>query len=122
LHNNSYEQSYYNICGTRGWMIENESDFNKKIISRETSRLITSLESAKNNNLEKIVFFHYPPIFNHNEIKEFTDVLKQYNIKRCYYGHVHGKSQKFAPNGTFDGIHYQLVSCDYTEFKPIAIG
>ena len=44
-------------------------------------------------------------------------ILKEYNIKRCYYGHLHGKSIKNAINGFYNEIELKLISSDGVNFK-----
>ena len=64
---------------------------------------------------------HYPPICRDFEIKEFTDVLKEFGVKRCYYGHLHAESIKKAFTGYRNGIDYILVSADAVNFTPIIV-
>ena len=59
---------------------------------------------------------HYPP-FESNLI----EIMKQYNVKTCIYGHLHGESHKKAICGKIDNIDFKLVSADYTEFDLIKI-
>ena len=77
-----------------------------------------SLDSAKK---EPIVFLHYPPIFGPSRTVEILNVLNEYKIKRVYYGHLHGKSCKYAVEGNVDGIEYRLVSSDYLKFNLLKI-
>ena len=70
---------------------------------------------------EIIVFMHYPPISNTNRKSEFLKILKQYDIKRCYYGHLHGKSHQDAVEGIVDGIEFKLISADYLNFDVIKV-
>ena len=64
---------------------------------------------------------HYPPITQsnilQNEINDFIRIMKKYNIKKCYYGHLHGASIKDAVEGEYFGIDFKLVSCDSLGFK-----
>jgi hypothetical protein len=52
---------------------------------------------------------------------EILDVLYQYNIKRCYYGHIHGAGANSAMNGEYQGIRYRLISSDFINFAPIKV-
>lgn len=125
LYNNSYEINDKIICGTRGWSLSEENiEEEKKIIDREVARLKLSIEDgiAKyGNNKEIIVFFHYPPITQaniiKNEITPFLNILIDYNIKECYYGHLHGNSIKDAVQGNIHDIDLQLISADGVDFK-----
>lgn len=118
LFNNSYEYQEYSICGTRGWVNEPGKIADKKVLKREAGRLKFSLDSA---NKEPIVFLHYPPIFGPSRTVEILNVLHEYKIKRVYYGHLHGKSCKYAMKGNVDGIEYRLVSSDYLNFNLLKI-
>ena len=118
LYNNSIEVEDKLICGTRGWNLNLESETSNKIITREEIRLENSIQDAINKNLDKeiIVFMHYPPIIKQNLNTGFFKILKKYNIKRCYYAHLHGNSIKEALNGVYDGIEFKLVSADGLDF------
>ena len=68
---------------------------------------------------------HYPPLVKQqlleNNHLEFYKVLKKYDIKRCYYGHLHGNSHKDAINGDIGGINFSLISADYLNFDVIKV-
>ena len=122
LYNNSYLVEDKIIVGTRGWNILDSED-DKKMIKRETARLELSIKDGiqkHGSEKEIIAFLHYPPITQNNlnklENREFINMLKKYNIKRCYYGHLHGQSHKDAVTGIIDGIEYKLISADYLNF------
>ena len=123
LYNNSIEVEDKLICGTRGWNLNLESETSNKIITREEIRLENSIQDAINKNLDKeiIVFMHYPPIIKQNLNTGFFKILKKYNIKRCYYAHLHGNSIKEALNGVYDGIEFKLVSADGLDFKLLKV-
>lgn len=116
LHNNSYEVDGISICGSRGWMFESEDEHNEKVLNREVGRLKISLDSAQCE--QKIVFLHYPPVTIDSKCDEIFNLLKEYGIKKCYYGHLHGMAAKTAVDDTFDGIKFNLVSCDKLSFTP----
>lgn len=116
LFNNSYTVDGISVCGSRGWMFEGEDEHDEKVLSREVGRLKLSLDSAESEN--KIVFLHYPPITTDSKCDEILSVLKQYGIKKCYYGHLHGKAAKIAVDDTIDGIDFKLISCDRLSFIP----
>lgn len=127
LYNNSYEYEDKIICGTRGWSIADE-ETDKKLINRELIRLELSLKDGINRygeEKEKIVFMHYPPITKAriiaNQEAEFVKMMKKYNVKRCYYGHLHGTSINDAIEGEIEGIQFKLVSADGLDFKLLKI-
>ena len=121
LNNNHYVYEGYAICGTRGWFFEEERSgtHDEKVFRRELIRLETSLKSA--GDLPKIVFLHYPPKYKGYACVEIIDLLKKYGVRRCFYGHLHGASQKLAMEGVWDGIEYRLVAADYLNFCPFTV-
>lgn len=128
VYNTAYEFENDIIAGTRGWG-QNEEGEDKKLLKREVARLELSLEKALEikgeQEKEIIVFLHYPPITHsnliNNEMSEFVKVMKKYDIKRCYYGHLHSSSIREAVEGTYYGIDFKLVSADGLDFKLLKI-
>ncbi len=112
------------ICGTRGWNIakSNSSTEDVKIYERERQRLLLSLEDAARIEHNKIIVaLHYPP-YEKNQVGDgFMDILMNYNVSDCIFGHLHGASHNVAPIGIENNIRLRLVSCDYTGFTPILI-
>ena len=47
--------------------------------------------------------------------------MKKYNVKKCYYGHLHGASIIDAIQGNIEGIEFKLVSADGLDFKLLRI-
>ena len=121
LNNNHYEYEGWAICGTRGWFFEEErsSQHDEKVFKRELIRLEASLKSA--GDLPKLVFLHYPPRYKGYECREILDLLQRYEVKRCFYGHLHGPSQKLAMEGLWEGTEFRLVSADYLNFNPYKV-
>ena len=121
LQNNSYVYDTIAICGTRGWYSDSanapETSDYQKIVARETARLKLSLDSVKDPALEKVVFMHFPPKFENYVCRPLIDLMKEYGIKRCYYGHIHG-IYALAPMTVFEGIEFHIVSADFLNFTP----
>ena len=108
------------LCGTRGWFYEEErGEHSAKIFNRELIRMETSMKSA--GEREKICFLHYPPVYHGYRCQEIIDLLQKYQVSKCYYGHLHGGSHRFAVCGDRDGIEYRLIAADYVGFKPVKI-
>ena len=119
LFNNSFEVEDYVICGTRGWLIDCSTDEDRHILEREQGRLRLSLESAKDSDKEPVVFLHYPPIYGNQVQDRMIEIMSEYGVKKCYYGHIHGKNMiKGAFNGSYKDIEFRLVSCDALGFMP----
>ncbi len=122
LFNNAYLADGYAVCGTRGWFLENDTPEDVKVLNREVGRLRMSLEEAKKLGGELVVFLHYPPYYRGIECSEIMDVLLEYNVKKCYYGHIHGKKNfRLAFEGEYKGIEFRLISCDKVEFTPVLV-
>lgn len=121
LYNNFFEYGEYAICGTRGWFYEEESggEHDKKIMRREIMRLEASLKAA--GNRKKLVFLHYPPIYQKYRCEEILALLKEHDVRLCCYGHIHGKGCAAAFNGWHDGTEFKLVSADFVDFAPIRL-
>ena len=124
LHNNSFEYEDKIIVGTRGWSKTEGTVDDDKIINREVLRLELSIKDGIKNfgeDKEIIVFMHYPPIIKsnllNNELSGFVKIMKEYNVKRCYYGHLHSNSIRDAVEGEHFGIEFKLVSADGLDFK-----
>ena len=125
LYNKSFLIEDKIIVGTRGWALL-DTENSRKMVKREAARLELSLKSAiekYGEQKEIICIMHYPPVlatYMKNEYtynSEFLDVMKKYNVKRCYYGHLHGTSHKDAIEGNVEGINLKLISGDYLNFK-----
>ena len=121
LQNNFYFEEDVLITGTRGWDICAGSEEDKKILNREGIRLEMSLLGAKKAYPDKeiYVFMHYPPVLK--DIKNnnvFTELFERYNVKKCYFGHLHSKGIQTAFNGEYNGTEYMLISADYLDFMP----
>ena len=121
LNNNFYEYNGYAICGTRGWFYEEQrsGEHDEKVFKRELMRLEASLKAAA--DLPKIVFLHYPPKYKGYECPEIIELMKRYDVRRCFYGHLHGASHGLAMEGQWDGIEYRLVAADKLCFKPLMV-
>lgn len=123
IYNNSYLVENKILTGTRGWNLL-DTENSSKMIKRESIRLQLAIEDGikkYGDDKEIIVFMHYPPISNTNKNSDFLKILKQYDIKRCYYGHLHGKSHQDAVEGIVDGIEFKLISADYLNFDVIKV-
>jgi predicted phosphohydrolase len=125
LYNNSYVIENLVICGSRGWFSDEanqktvgEVDWTK-IVDRETARLKLSLESvpAEHRGLQKLVFLHFPPVWNSSVSTDIISLMKEHGVERCYYGHIHGVYNSDAVF-IYDGIRFEMISADYLSFCP----
>lgn len=121
LNNNHYVYENWAICGTRGWFFEEErsASHDEKVFKRELMRLEASLKSA--GDMDKIVFLHYPPKYKGYECPQILELLDKYQVRRCFYGHLHGPSHGLAMEGLWNGVEYRLVSADKLNFQPFRV-
>ena len=117
----SYEDAA--ICGTRGWWVrEDMSEEDIRILDREKIRLVLSCEAAAKLQKDRIIVgLHYPPIDKNGEHREFLEILKEYNVDTCVYGHLHSHSHKTAVIGDVEGVDMKLVAGDFVDFTPILV-
>lgn len=67
---------------------------------------------------EKLCFLHYPPFYTGYCCAPILELLERYQVRACYYGHLHGASHRLALQGRRGGVEYRLVSADYLKFRP----
>ncbi len=128
LHNNAYLAEDFVICGSRGWYNDDKistmpktADY-QKIVSREAARLRTSLKEGEklDSEREKLVFLHFPPVWSDFVCEEILAVLKEFGVKRCYFGHIHGLYD-IPSSFTHEGIKFIMTSADFLNFTPLFI-
>ena len=134
IHNNAYICEGYIICGSRGWFVDSaegdDGEHNQKILRREAGRLELSIQAAnklrsaefereREYEHEIVVFLHYPPLWGSYICTEIVEVLEKYEIRRCYFGHVHNIGARQMP--TYGNLKFELISADYLNFIPLKI-
>lgn len=128
LYNNAFEIEDYIICGSRGWYVEERLQNTKdnvdyeKIVKREASRIELSLAEGDNirngREIPKLVYLHFPPVFNSFICREIIDVLKKFNVRNCYFGHIHG-TYNLPRSFVFEDISFTMISADFLDFVPM---
>ncbi len=130
LYNNAYRLNNFIICGSRGWFTDKaqqhvvgDVDYDK-IVNREVTRLKLSLNEAVklrgNDEIPILVFLHFPPVWREFVCPEIISLLKEYGIKDCYFGHIHGNY--YIPKSfEYDGIRMVLTSADFLNFAAMPI-
>jgi len=139
LQNDAYDAGDVVFCGTRGWILPQSACLqqedahqaaasqDEKLYRREAMRLEMSLQAARRLAGDRPVFamMHYPPLLPEyaRSGTAFTRLLTQYGVSRCVYGHLHGPSVQRGYNGLYEGVQYDLVSCDalYFELKDVSL-
>lgn len=118
IHNNAYRVEGFAIAGTRGWFYDDSEGDVHKVILREAGRLRASLKAAEELGGEIIAFLHYPPINEVQRCDELLDVLSEFPVKRCFFGHLHGFVAPGCAKVDSDGVEFRLISADYLQFVP----
>lgn len=121
LFNNAYRVGDISVCGTRGWDIFSATGHDEKIRHREAGRLRASLDHAAVLGGEPVVFIHYPPVSERSRGDEMLDIIREYGVRRCYYGHIHSGGLGRAFLGEKYGVTYRIASADVVDFKPVRI-
>ena len=108
------------FAGSRGWTIpvgDNADANDVRIYNRERARLEMSLRAARAKDAEAplIAMMHYPPLMDAH--RGFSDILEQYGVRDCVYGHLHGAGLNAAVRGERGGVRYHQVSCDGLGFR-----
>lgn len=122
VQNDAYDAGDMVFCGTRGWTIPGQGAAaqDEKIFRREVLRLEMSLKAAAQmaDGRPIVAMMHYPPLLPEHKASgtAFTRLLSAYGVSRCVYGHLHGQSIQRGINGVYDGVRYDLVSCDALGF------
>ena len=128
IQNNAFKIENFIVCGSRGWFSDEKyqnttgsPDF-KRVVAREIIRLRMSLDAAKrfkedDPQSEIVCFFHFPPALGSFKCDEFISLLNDYDVKRCYFGHIHDPNI-VTSEFVCDGISMNLISADHLGFVP----
>lgn len=116
------------VCGTRGWITPETPGFkpaeDQVVYNRELARLDLALTAARklaSGAKPIVVMFHYPPFLDRKPT-EFARRIAAAGAAACVYGHLHRPYDwSSATQGLVDGVYYQLTSCDYLGFGPVAV-
>ena len=116
------------VCGTRGWVTPETPGFkpgeDQVVYNRELARLDMALAAARKlaaGIKPIVVMFHYPPFLDRKPT-EFARRIAAAGAAACVYGHLHRPYDwSAATQGLVDGVYYQLTSCDYLGFGPVAV-
>ena len=116
--------------GTRAYLCPGDSHFSpetdQSIYERELMRTEAALQEMDNavetlidmHNIPvtKLLLLHYPPFNESNAPSGFTDLMEQYKVDTCIFGHLHDQiSFKRIPK-EFGSTKLELVSADYLDF------
>ena len=123
IHNDCAIADDVNVCGSKGSPVPGGIEWSpqhEKLLKRELQRLRASLDSRR-SDLETIVALHFPPFYPTHGTSVYKEVLEEYGVRCCLYGHLHGDAAAAGPMGRYDGVDYRLVAGDHVGFKPVPI-
>ena len=121
------EEGLVAVCGSRGWLTPvcegYKPDTDDSILRHEDLRIRASLDAARQAGYENIILaLHYPPFYSPEENSLFKQIIDEYGVKRCVFGHIHGEDGAASIfEGVRDNCSYKLVSCDTQKFIPVRV-
>lgn len=127
IQNDAIKLGNYVICGSRGWVAEDngfKSEQDEKIYRRELIRMELSLKNAMTLKCDEdkiIVITHYPPFNYRMEYNDMIALFEKYGVNYVVYGHLHNEDIKQKLTIERNGIKYYLTSCDLVGNKLIKI-
>ena len=90
------------------------AETNMETTGSETSEPLTI--DIHTTPVTKLLLLHYPPFNESNAPSGFTDLMEQYKVDICIFGHLHDQiSFKRIPK-EFGTTKLELVSADYLDF------
>ena len=138
IQNNAYHWNDISIGGARLWDSE-EYNFNEiiefrdnpnarevvfdpkateRIFLRELERLKLSLKALSPEAKIRIALTHYPPIGIDLKSSRVSQILEEYKIDYCIFGHLHNVKTDKKLFGEKNGVKYVFTSGDYLKFIP----
>lgn len=82
----------------------------------DSDKTYLSAIDIHNIPVTKLLLLHYPPFNESNAPSGFTDLMEQYKVDTCIFGHLHDQiSFKRIPK-EFGSTKLELVSADYLDF------
>jgi uncharacterized protein len=101
--------------------LSHQKEDNARIFARELERLKCSLSQLSPKATTRIALTHYPPIGPDLQPSRTSEILEEYKIDICIFGHLHSVKQGALPLGTARGVRYLFASADYLNFEPILV-
>jgi predicted phosphohydrolase len=119
LQNNALEAAGWSVAGARGWLLPTPdlTPSDRAIYDREVGRLRLSLAAAPLGR-PKLAMLHYPPWMPDVESTPVMDVLLEFGVEVCVFGHLHAMPPGTYPDGMHRGIRFHCVSVDLVDFAP----
>ena len=124
IRNNALMVGDIYLAGSKGWTyaINENKEHRDRMLLREYKRMRVSLDAwPKKGGRLRILMTHYPP-FNHSvSDKRFLDLLDEYSVDTCIFGHLHGGDATLFQNFFYHNKKLILVSADKLDFSPLKL-
>lgn len=93
----------------------------EKIRTRELGRLAASLATLPPDAALRVAITHFPPLGEDGRPTAVTDLISQYDIDLCVFGHVHSHPGGARPGEdiTLGKTRYVLASSDFLNHSPL---
>lgn len=98
-----------------------QEDLTQKIFDRELERLKMSLKCLDPKAKVRIAMTHYPPIGADLKPSRASQILEEFGIQICVFGHLHSLKGEVSMFGEKNGVRYVLASADYVRFQMVPI-
>lgn len=98
-----------------------QQELEEKIFNRELDRLKMSLSQLNPEASVRIAMTHYPPIGADLGPSRAAQILEQFQVQTCVFGHLHNLKPHLSLFGERKGVRYVLSSADFIDFRPIEI-
>jgi predicted phosphohydrolase len=116
------------VCGVRGWNTPETPGYqesqDRAYYERELQRIDKALAAAQAlaaGAKPIVAMIHFPPFVGRRPT-EFARRICAAGAAACVYGHLHRREDwANATQGLVEGVYYQLTSCDYLGFGPVAV-
>jgi len=124
LQNDAIDLGDVVVCGSRCWAAPGALDYSehdRKIYEREITRLRLSLETGRKmaDGRKLVAAIHYPPFTAKGASTDYSDLVEEFGVELCVYGHLHGRrAHQTAVVGERNGVTYRLIACDALHFAP----
>jgi uncharacterized protein len=69
----------------------------------------------------RMAVLHYPPTSPAFIRTPVTDLLEEFGVSLCIFGHVHNVRPDVVIHGTRDGVEYRHVAVDAIGFRPLCV-
>lgn len=141
IHNTAFHWNDVAIGGTRLWdtpeygfgayvhfqenpkarAVPKREEDDVPIFNRELERLKMSLKQMNPRAKVKIAMTHYSPIGADLSPSRASEILEEYRIEICVFGHLHNLKKDVQLFGKVRGIEYILTASDYLDFTPVCV-